>query len=86
MSSNLTTTLSLLLVAAQVCKPEDYEYRTAEIIENLMDISGWPDQRKADLYALLVESIEVDDGMLTIEKKVHAALQKNEAHFYGRVV
>lgn len=83
MSSNLTTTLSLLLVAAQA-KPDDFEYRVAEIIQNLMDISGWTDERKADLYALIAESVQADDGMLTIEKKVHTALQKNEAHFYGR--
>lgn len=85
MSSNLTTTLSLLLLAAQRCKPEDYEYRIAEIIQNLMDIRAWTDERRADLYALLTESITVDDGMLAIEKKVNAALQKNEAHFYGRM-
>lgn len=83
MSSNLTTTLSLLIVAAQA-KPSDFEWRIAEIMENLMDISGWTDDRKADLYALIAESVLATDTMLVIEKKVHAAIQKNEAHFYGR--
>lgn len=84
MSSNLTTTLSLLMVAAQA-KPDDFEYRIAEIIQNLFDIQGWTDERKADLYALLADSVKADDTMLAIEKKVQTALHKNEAHFYGRV-
>lgn len=84
MSSSLTTTLSLLMVAAQA-KPDDFEYRIAEIIQNLFDIQGWTGERKADLYALLADSVKADDTMLAIEKKVQTALHKNEAHFYGRV-
>lgn len=83
MTHRLTTTLSLLLCAAQACKPERFEYRTAEVIEHLVDLHGWSDERKADLYALLVESIEVDDKMLVIERKVNDALIKNEARFRG---
>lgn len=84
MHHNLTTTLTLLLVAAQR-KAGDFEYRVHEVIKNLLDLAGWADDRKADLYALLVESVEPDDKMITIERKVHAALHKNEKNFYGKL-
>ena len=79
----LTTTLALLLAAAQACKPWDFEFRVAEIIERLIDIGTWPDEKKADLYALLVESVEADDKLSTIETKVARALTKNEENFRG---
>jgi hypothetical protein len=84
LSTNLTTTLTLLLVAAQ-SKAHEFEYRVHEIINELVDIKGWSDERKADLYAMLAETVQADDRMIDIEKKVHAALQKNEARYYGRV-
>lgn len=78
----LTTTLTLLLAAAQA-KPHEFEYRVSEVIEQLVDIAGWSDERKADLYALLVESVNSDDKLHVIDKKVEQALAKNEEHFRG---
>lgn len=76
----LTTTITLLLVAAQKTV-KDFEYRVYEIIQRLLDLSGWSDEKRADLYARLVESVGTDDKMLTIEKKVDTALWKNEAAY-----
>lgn len=76
----LTTTLSLLLVAAQA-KVDQFEYRVYEIIERLIDIAEWTDERRADLYSLLVESVQSDDKMLVIERKVAEALDSNERRF-----
>jgi alpha-L-fucosidase len=77
MRNSLITTITLLLVAAQRGTSEDYGYRVAEVIERLMDIGDWTDERKADLYALLAESVFVDDTMYAIETKVTQALQLN---------
>lgn len=73
----LTTTIALLLVAAQRGTSEDYGYRVAEVIEHLMEIGDWSDERKADLYALLADTVKVDDSLHTIDGKVAAALSKN---------
>lgn len=82
MSQSLTTTLSLLLMAAQA-KAHEFEYRVHEVIKNLMDLMDWSDERRADLYALLVESVTPEDGMLAVEQKVSRALVKNTERFYG---
>lgn len=76
----LTTTLTCLLVAAQA-KPEDFEYRVYQILERLIDIADWKDEKRADLYALLAESVLADDSMLVIEQKVIEALDKNARRF-----
>ena len=77
MRNALITTITLLLVAAQRGTSEDYGYRVAEVIERLMEIGDWTDERKADLYALLAEFVRVDDSMYLIETKVTKALQIN---------
>jgi len=82
MRHHLTTTLTLLLVAAQA-KSHEFDYRIHEIINRLVDIVGWTDERRADLYALLAESVEADDPMHVIDRKVADALTKNEEHFRG---
>lgn len=73
----LTTTLTLLLVAAQKGTSEDYGYRVAEVIENLMEIGDWSNERKADLYALLADKIKPEDSMYQIERAVTESLASN---------
>lgn len=81
----LTTTLSLLLVAAQskVGQAGEFEYRVYQVIERLIDLAGWPEERRSDLYSLLVERINEDDPMRVIESKVAWALQMNAGRFHG---
>lgn len=84
MSHPLTTTLTLLLVAEQMRPGRgegDFEYDVHDVIERLVDLADWSDYRKADLYALLVESIEETDSMIVMQKKVAAALRLNHGRF-----
>lgn len=76
----LTTTLTLLLVAQQR-HADRFEDSVADVIEHLVDLSGWPDEKKADLYALLVESVTDDMKLAQVEKAVAAALDTNHKRF-----
>ena len=76
----LCTTLSLLLAAAQR-RASDFEYEVHEVIHRLIDLAQWSDERKADLYALLAESVRADDRLIEIERKVERALRANDARF-----
>lgn len=80
-ASNLTTTLTLLIMAGDGCHADLYEHHIYEVLDRLMDLSGWSDARRADLYALLVESLVHKEPMTVMERKVAAALAKNEDHF-----
>lgn len=80
--NNLTTTLATLLQGCQA-KPSSFEYRIYQVIDQLIDLQGWNDERRGDLYALLAESILEDDSLGTLIIKVDAALTKNAERFYG---
>lgn len=79
----LTTTLTLLLVAAQRVGREQYEYEVHEVLHKLIDLADWADEQKADLYALLVERIRADMRMTEIEGHVRDCLRKNDRRFRG---
>ena len=57
------------------------EYATHQILGELFE--GWPDERKADLYALLVESVKGSDSWIVMFAKVGKALEKNARRFYA---
>lgn len=82
-SEQLTTTLTLLLLAAQRVGKDRYEYEVHEVLSHLIDLADWPDVQKADLYALLVERIEANMTMLEIEGHVRDCLRKNDRRFRG---
>lgn len=77
MIQSLRTTLTLLLVAAQVKGKDAWEYEVHAVIGHLIDLEDWADERKADLYAMMVERIKANDTMLTIENHVEDCLRKN---------
>lgn len=81
--SNLTTTLAVLIQGCQAKDPHRFEYRIYEVIDKLMDIQGWGDERRSDLYALITESVTAEDTMVELERKVDAALTNNAQRFYG---
>ena len=72
-----STHLALLIHGAK----NDIEDETHEVIAQLL--SDWPDERKADLYALIVESVVATDTLIQMEVKIEAAMAKNEEHFRG---
>lgn len=80
--SNLTTTLTVLLSACKVV-PAKFEYRIYEVMSHMFELSGFSNERKADLYAILVESVTPKDTFEQMEVKVEDALAKNTERFYG---
>lgn len=78
--SPLRTTLTLLLVAAQR-RAEEFEFAVYEVIGRLVDLANWSDERRADLYATVAESVKADDRLTVIERKVGHALHLNDQRF-----
>jgi len=77
----LCTTLALLLAANQH-NASEFDYAIHEIIAHLTDLADWSDEKKADLYARLAESVTKDDRLVDIERKVSFALWQNDQHPY----
>lgn len=74
----MTTTLALLIAANQR-KGTDLEFEIHEVIAKLTDLAEWSDEKKADLYARLAESINKEDRIIDIERKVSFALWQNDS-------
>ena len=73
----LCTTLALLIAANQR-KATELEYEIHAVIAGLIDIAEWTDEKKADLYARLAESINKEDRIIDLERKVSFALWQND--------
>jgi hypothetical protein len=82
--SSLTTTLALLFCAAQR-KWSQFEYELHDILNGILADTGWPDERKADLYATCVETVKATDTLKVLEQKCAHALRVNAMRFpdYG---
>jgi hypothetical protein len=78
MTHRLTHTLATTLAGAK--DVEEYD-GVAAAIEALTEDFG--DERKADLYALIHESVNRDMSFVELSGAVDAALQKNERRFLG---
>jgi hypothetical protein len=74
----------LMVVAAQRhFSHGTFENQIYQLVERHPLFLGWSSERKADLYALLVESINHIDRISTVEDKVLAAYEKNAGRFGG---
>lgn len=71
----LATTLALLIYARRAEGPES---STHDVLCHLADIADWSDERKADLYALIAESVTAADPFFMVDAKVNDALWTNE--------
>jgi len=72
-----------LLLIAQLAQPgmsTDFEVAYEKVIQ--FACKG-PDEQKADLYALFVETVDPYARMATMYAQVYAALQKNRERFNG---
>lgn len=72
----LALTLSLLIVAEKQQRKYSNAFEDAvyEVLERTMELSEWADEKKADLYARLAESLTAADTMIITEDKVNKAL------------
>lgn len=76
MTHRLTTTLATLLHKADLT---DYE-TTAQAIEEVTD--GYSDDRKADLYALIQDSVNKAMAFHELRDAVDKALRSNDRRFH----
>lgn len=86
MTHALTTTLTLLIVAeGQQLRlhPEDhgFEHDVHHVINHLTDLGQWQDERKADLYARIVESVTAGMKFADMEKAIDRCLLGNVARW-----
>jgi 23S rRNA maturation mini-RNase III len=78
------TTLMLLVTAErQQRKYADGTFEDAvyEVIERAMLIADYSNERKADLYARIAESVTAEDKLAVLERKIGAALFANDKEF-----
>ena len=75
------TTLTLLLMA-QENYSADLPHAVHTVIDHAMALAAYPDERKADLFARIAESVGPGMKMLDMQKAIQAALVENERVFY----
>ena len=68
-----------LLIAAQQKFHAELEHAVSDVLEKATEIAGYSDERKADLYALIAESLDGSETMIMLEQKINTCLWKNEA-------
>lgn len=71
------TTVACLIAAER--EPDGLEERAAVVLARFFH--DWSDERKADLYALLAESLTAGDTIATMTVKCSAALWRNQNEF-----
>lgn len=76
--ANLT---DLYLLVAAVQRYENFEERVYDIVNTQPLFDLWGQERKADFYSLLVESVKPTDRISTVEDKVREAYEKNMARY-----
>jgi hypothetical protein len=78
MTHQLTHTLSTLIFRAD--RHDSYE-PVAAAIEETTD--GWTDERRADLYALIQESVNKTMSFVELSDSIDHALLNNERRYAG---
>lgn len=76
MTHRLTTAFATTLHRADL---RDYE-PTADAIESLTE--GYTDERKADLYALIQDSVNKDMSFVELSDAIDGCLKKNDLRFH----
>lgn len=75
-------TLALLIHAESMQQRHGgFEYATHHVLSHAVDLMGWSEERKADLYARIVEGMGDKDHtrFLTIQAVVTACLKEHNA-------
>lgn len=71
-------TLALLIGAEQMQDPELAAYI---VIDKAMTLTHYSDDRKADLYARIEESVKPGDTIADMQVKISACLKANDLEF-----
>jgi len=78
----MALTVTLLIVAEQkhhTC----FEFAIYEVLNQYMAIKGWPDEKKADLYAMMAERIPANMALAPMQAVVDECLRRTEEKFNG---
>lgn len=81
------TTLALLIHAEKLRQQGgDFESATYTVLDRAVDLVGWSEERRADLYARLVEGMADRDHtrFLVIQEVVAKCLQEHIAAWTGQ--
>ena len=73
----LALTLALL-ITAQRHQYNEWEEKIHTVIERLVDLAGWSDERRADLYARIADKVTAADRCIDMEHKINDCLWANE--------
>lgn len=78
----MALTLALLIHAERLRHlGASFEYATYHVLSQAVDLTGWTEERKADLYARIVEGMGDQDHtrFLTIQAVTTACLKEHNA-------
>lgn len=76
------TTVALLLTAEKQQPGRDLEEATHVVLARYFE--DWPDEKKADLYALLAEKVSADMSFMQTEQIVSRCLWDNDNQWAAR--
>ena len=72
-----------LLIHAEQKQHTNFEYAVYEVLNTYMEIKGWPEEKRADLYAQLAEKLPANLGVIQKEAVLNACLWQTERNFNG---
>jgi hypothetical protein len=72
-----------LLIEAEQKQHSCFEFAVYEVLNTYMDICGWPDVQRADLYAQLVEKISPQFGLAVKQNIISDCLWATQRRFNG---
>lgn len=75
--------LTLALLIASFQRFGDLEEKTHDVIAHATDLADYSDERKADLYARIVEKVTAAMRVIDLEQAINSCLWANERRFYG---
>jgi hypothetical protein len=89
MTHRRALTITLLIIAGKqqpAARESDspIEYAAYDVLAHAMDLSGYSEERRADLYARIVEAVPGEDVRVAdLEKIVSRALEQNDKEFHN---
>jgi hypothetical protein len=72
-----------LLIHAEQKNHTVFEYAIYEVLNTYMEVRGWPEEKRADLYAQLAEKMPPNLGMIQKEDVINTCLWNTERKFNG---
>lgn len=78
----MAETLVLLIIAEQR-QHTTFEYAVYEVMNRYMELKGWPDEKRSDLYAQIAEKYDVRGSIAVNTQIVSDCIWRTEERFGG---